>query len=369
MVYAPGACMSRIAPIGRARAWFEFLLAGLFFFAARFIATHGAAAWAREAFYPLCYELLLAVFLVVGYAALGLRLDRQPNPIAQQGLAQRRGWHHEAGMGLAAGWAMAVFCLLPMVVLGGVAVSLTLKPANWGWFAAEVLYFALLALAEEVAYRGYGFQRFEQATGPFAASLMFACFYAMMQARQAGSSKATVFVAIAFSLLLSTAYLRTRALWVSWGLNFAWKASRALLFGLAVNGVNTHSPLVQGDPLGSYWLSGGAFGLESSWFALLVMMAMFPIVAMLTKDLDYVHNAPVIEPGGIAVDLDAVAREQHEAATQPAAPTLVQILPLGSSGAAAPSLIPAAGIAPASMVAAPFLSQVEEAASQQHKVE
>ena len=32
-------------------------------------------------------------------------------------------------------------------------------------------------------------------------------------------------------------YVRTRALWMSWGFNFAWKATRALIFGLAVSGM------------------------------------------------------------------------------------------------------------------------------------
>ena len=74
-------------------------------------------------------------------------------------------------------------------------------------------------------------------------------------------------------LVLSACYLRTRALWVSWGLNFAWKASRALLIGLAVSGVTSHSPLVQGDPMGPFWLTGGAFGLDGSWLTFFVLLA------------------------------------------------------------------------------------------------
>jgi hypothetical protein len=135
---------------------------------------------------------------------------------------------------------------------------------------------------------------------------------------------------VALSLLLSTAYLRTRALWVGWGLNFGWKASRALLFGLAISGVNNHSPVVQGDPMGPFWLTGGGFGLDGTWVACFVLLAAIPIVYRLTRELDYKYNAPVIVPAGIPVDLDAAARKQHEAATrpaEPAPPTLIQILP------------------------------------------
>jgi hypothetical protein len=138
-------------------------------------------------------------------------------------------------------------------------------------------------------------------------------------------------VSLAVGLLLSAAYLRTRALWLSWGLNFGWKASRALLFGLAVSGVNSHSPVIQGDPMGPFWLTGGGFGLDGSWLAFVVLLAALPVLFRLTRDLDYRYNAPVFVPAGIPVDLDAASRKQHEVAMGPAQPTtgpLVQILPI-----------------------------------------
>ena len=120
-----------------------------------------------------------------------------------------------------------------------------------------------------------------------------------------------------FSLVLSMAYLRTRALWLSWGINFAWKASRALIFGLAVSGVSSHSSVVEGDPMGPFWLTGGGYGLDGSWVAFLVLLAAIPVVYRVTRDLDFRYNAPVIVPGGIPVDLDAAAQRQHEAAMGP----------------------------------------------------
>jgi hypothetical protein len=204
----------------------------------------------------------------------------------------------------------------------------------WGWLAADTAFFVLAALAEEIAFRGYGFQRFADALGRTAAALSFAVFYAVLQRLQPGASLASVAVAMTYALLLALAYLRTRALWVSWGLNFAWKASRALLFGLAISGNGSHSPLVQGDPMGPFWLTGGGFGLEGSWITVLLLLAAMPVVYRLTRDLDFQYNAPVIVPGGIPVDIDAAARRQHEAAmgpAEPAAPALVQILPIASS--------------------------------------
>jgi hypothetical protein len=273
---------------------------------------------------------MLVFLLLLGYAAFGSWMDRQSRPIGEQGLPRRAGALGEIGLGLSVGWSIALLCVLPLVVGGGIAIVLSVQPSAWAWLLVDAAFFALLTLAEEIAFRGYGFQRFAHAVGPIGASLGFAAFYAIVQALAPGASHASVAVAVALSLLLSTAYLRTRALWVSWGINFGWKASRALVFGLAVSDVNTHSPVVQGDPMGPFWLTGGGFGLDGTWVVCAVLLAAIPVVYRLTRELDYRYNAPIIIAGGIPVDLDAAARNQHEAATrsaEPAAPSLVQILP------------------------------------------
>lgn len=146
-----------------------------------------------------------------------------------------------------------------------------------------------------------------------------------MQGTLPGSSRASTAVSIVFSLLLSAAYLRTRALWVSWGLNFGWKASRALLFGLTVSGVSSHSPVVEGNPMGPLWLTGGGFGLDGSWWAFLILLAAFPVVFRVTRELDYRYNAPAIVPAGVPVDLSRAAEAQHAAGMGEANAPLVQI--------------------------------------------
>jgi hypothetical protein len=314
----------------RLRAYAQFIAAVLYFFLARVIAARGAFGLASEPWRPLVEQAMLAFLLVFGYAAMGSVFNRQPHAVTAQGLPLRQGFAREAGIGLAFGWALAVICVLPMAAAGGIAIVINLQLSAFGWLLADAAFFALWALAEEVAFRGYGFQRFAHAVGPLGASLGFAAFYAILQSQLMGATRTSILVSVALGLLLSTAYLRTKALWLSWGLNFGWKASRALLFGLAVSGVNSHSPVVQGDPMGPFWITGGGFGLDASVVALAGLFLAIPAMFMVTRELDFRYNAPVLVPGGIPVDLDAAARRQHEAAmgpAQPAAPTLVQILP------------------------------------------
>jgi membrane protease YdiL (CAAX protease family) len=311
----------------------RFIFAVLWFFLARALARHEALGLTGEQWQPLVEQAIFLALLLAGYAGMGLVLDGQLHPIKEQGLPRRAGWPGEAGLGVALGWALAVACVLPLVVGGGIAIVLILGPSAWGWLVADAAFFALVALAEEVAFRGYGFQRFEQAVGSLGAALGFAAFYAIVQALLPGSSHASVAVSVVLSLVFSTAYLRTRALWLSWGINFGWKASRAILFGLAISGDNSHSPVVQGNPMGPFWLTGGGFGLDGSWMAFVILLVALPVVYRLTRELDYRWNAPVIVPAGIPVDLDAASHRQHEAAmgtAETAAPSLVQILPVAA---------------------------------------
>jgi len=314
----------------RFRAYLQFIAAVCYFFVARSLAHRGALGLASEGWSPLVEQAMLVFLLLAGYAAFGSWMDRQQHPIAEQGLARRDGMLGELGLGVSIGWTIAVLCVLPLVLAGGIAIVLNLQLSAWGWLLADTAFFALWALAEEIAFRGYCFQRFVLAVGPLGAAIGYAAFYAIVQALLPGATRVSIAVSIAFSLLLSTAYLRTRALWVSWGINFGWKASRALVFGLAVSGINSHSPVVQGDPMGSFWLTGGGYGLDATWVAFVVLLAAIPVLFRLTRELDFQYNAPVLVPGGIPVDLDAAARQQHEAAmgaAEPAPPSLVQILP------------------------------------------
>ena len=334
-VNPPGPANSRATAQPRPMRLFgQFVMAVLYFFLARLLARHGAHGLVSPDWNPLVEQAMFVFLLLFGYAGLGFSFDRQLRPVRQQGLALRPGWFGEVGLGVSIGWAIAVFCMLPVVIFGAVFVHLSFSRANLGWLAVETAYFALATLGMQIAFRGYPFQCTIRAIGDLPAALMMSVLYGILNARLPGAGNASMAVSIALGLLLSMAYLRTRALWLAWGIQFGWVASRALLFGLPVSGVSSHSPVIQGDMVAAIGLTGGDFGLDGSWLAFAAILLAIPFVYRATRELSFVHNAPVLEPGGIPVDLDAAARVQHESATREAAPEvkpLVQILPAGGA--------------------------------------
>ena len=153
--------MTATLRIGRVRAYLEFVAAILYFFVAQSAARHFALRFLSDAYSPVVEQATLALLLILGYPAFGALFDRQVHSIAAQGLPLRPGSLGEAGMGFAVGWAAVIACVLPLTLVGGISVVLSTNRASWGWLLADALFFALAALAEEVTFRGYGFQRFE----------------------------------------------------------------------------------------------------------------------------------------------------------------------------------------------------------------
>ncbi len=139
---------------------------------------------------------MLVFLLLLGYATMGFWLDRETaSAWSEQGLPRRRagrvrrGWDWPS----AGRWRWLACCHWLWLAA---SLFAELQPSAWGWLLADAAFFALAALAEEIAFRGYGFQRFAHAVGPLGAALGFAAFYAIVQALLPGSSHASIAVSV-----------------------------------------------------------------------------------------------------------------------------------------------------------------------------
>lgn len=323
--------------IGRLRAFSWFLVAAIYFVLAQRVALHAANGLSSGDWFLFIDSLVLLFLLVVGYAAMGYAAQRQREPLKAMGLVRREGWLREFGLGAALGWGGVVACVLPMSLIGGLVITFWTNGHQFLLLFVNLLTLAVAALAEEVAFRGYPFQRLIDAVGPTLATLGMSVLFAVMHLFNANATAASTLVTVLAGWLLSIAYLRTRALWLPWGFHFAWNASMAVLFGLPVSGMTTFSPVISANAGGPAWLTGGGYGPEGSALAVIVLLALMIVLLKVTRDYAHKYAQPVIVPGGIPVDVDAIARQQHEAAMGPAAaassaPKLVQILPPAGPG-------------------------------------
>lgn len=323
-------------PQGRLRAFSWFGIGAFYFVFAQQISLRAANGLSSGDSFLLVQSIILLFLLLVGYAAMGYAGQSQKEPLKTMGLVRREGWRREFGLGAALGWGGVVACVLPTALIGSLVIRFWTDAHQFFLLIVNLLTLVVAALAEEVAFRGYPFQRLIDAIGPTLATLGMSVLFAVMHLLNTNASAASTLVTILAGWLFSIAYLRTRALWLPWGMHLAWNASMGILFGLPVSGLTLFSPVITTNAVGPIWLTGGGYGPEGSAVAAIVLPVLMIVLVRTTRDYAHKYAQPVIIPGGIPVDIDAVARRQHEAAmgtaaAAPSEPQLVQILPVAGS--------------------------------------
>jgi hypothetical protein len=89
-----------------------------------------------------------------------------------------------------------------------------------------------------------------------------------LHARNPSASALSIANTALAGVLLSLAYLRTRALWLPIGLHLSWNYAQAFLYGLPVSGLEFSAKLLSAQPGEVVWLSGGSYGPEGSVLAM-----------------------------------------------------------------------------------------------------
>ncbi|HXE91395.1 MAG TPA: CPBP family intramembrane glutamic endopeptidase [Terriglobales bacterium] len=279
------------APDGRLRPSWRFVLAAIVFVLANILAgiaasvVARAAGWtsigAAEAVYrPLALALSLAAFC----AMLRLLDQVEGSPLAAMGLGVDRPWLRESLIGTALGAGMIALAVGAIAALGHLRFEVIAGPAVV-WFVIVDLWVLLTAaMLEEVAFRGYPFQRLVEAIGAVGAIVFFSALFGLVHAGNPHAKLLgwgtwnTIFI----GAVLALAYLRTGGLWMPWGIHFGWNAALGLVFGLPVSGVTQFAVVVRGTAEGPLWLTGGGYGIEASATGALVIALGLLVLVRLT---------------------------------------------------------------------------------------
>ena len=252
---------------GRIRPIWAFVLSALLSAAAFLSVGYLAAAIAGDhvlrfemIFRPLLTVVLLAVFswlLTIGNHV-------ETHRIAAQGLPLSPGWAKQFGIGCAIGFLLVLVAVIPIAIWGGLSLKITLNLLNTGRAAAVLAIAISGALAEELMFRGYPFQRLVEGIGATGAIAVFSVLFGVVHLSNPGASVWGLINTVAIGVLLSVAYLRTRTLWMPWGFHFAWNTTLGLVLGLPVSGFRLFNVAVHATATGPKWLTGGSYGIEAS---------------------------------------------------------------------------------------------------------
>ena len=315
--------------IPRALEFALFLVAMVWALAATAIASRAAQGITLRfnllAAEPLLEALFLLFLAVLGFRALDWVATRGVHSEQVLALPRRSTRTAEWASGAALGWALALATALPILL------TLNLH-SHLSWHLAPVLLAlpTLLAgaLAEEVIFRGYPFERLARALGQTVATLLLSLLFAVFLFSATSGSHGLLALAgeVLFGVLLSMAWLRTHALWTGWGLHFAYRFITAVLLGLPIAGRADFGSIAETYTTGPRWLTGGNFGPDAALLTLPVLLLGMAVLYRITRNWAWAYTHAPIVAGGYEVEIPPPAA--HTAMERTAAPPpLVQILP------------------------------------------
>jgi hypothetical protein len=297
-------------------------------------AAHGLALrFDQTDLQPLLESAFLLFLTVIGFALLRA-IERRKMPLSMSlGLPQRKTRGKEWLTGAAIGWGLAVASVLPMALARALNARLWTAPRAFELLAIALATLAVATLAHAVGVYGYGFQRLIEAIGPVRATVAMMLLAAVYAGFDSGTSRAAILASAFLSLLLCLCWLRTHGLWLLWGLQFAWSAVIAVLFGLPLAGNSALSSVVDTRTIGPWWLTGGDYGPAAALLSILLLLVAIPVLVKATDDYAWDYTRPPIIPAGYDVTVPppaAHAAMEAAAAQKPGTvhpASLVQILP------------------------------------------
>lgn len=210
-------------------------------------------------------------------------------------------WLRMVSAGLLIG---AILMLIPglfLFIFG--QVSWHSNSIDWGSILSTTLILVGVAVAEEVLFRGFIFQRLMAGIGKWPAQFVISGYFLLTHLNNPGMIGTSrllgginIFIA---SLLFGVAYIKSNSLAMPIGIHFMANWMQGVVLGFGVSGHQQTSfltPIWTNQP---DWLTGGNFGLEASlpgliWLCILLFILYIWKPASLKNNA--LHISPVYQP-------------------------------------------------------------------------
>ena len=186
----------------------------------------------------------------------------------------------DTGIGFGIGILYFIIVTGVIALLGGYKVG-EIAP-DWTALAKSFFSFLVVAVGEEVLFRGIIFRMIDERWGTAAALIVSALIFGFVHIMNDNATVwSSVAIAVEAGLLLGAAYKWAGNLWLPIGIHWAWNFFQGPIFGFAVSGNGTSS-LIKPVIEGSEWLTGGTFGAEASIPAFVLGLA-FAVLFLMAK--------------------------------------------------------------------------------------
>jgi uncharacterized protein len=193
-------------------------------------------------------------------------------PITAFGFAVHDRWLKDFAFGVAIAAGMLALTLAGSVLFGDVQIGLS---GSYGAIPAIALTLGALAvsaLSEELVFRGYPLQILMKGLGPWGSMILISCLFGLIHGRNPGATALSVLGTILAGVALAVAYMRTRSIWLPYGIHLGWNVGLSIVLGYPMSGIETESILTT-QVSGSQALLGGGYGPEAGIVGMVVFLS------------------------------------------------------------------------------------------------
>jgi CAAX protease family protein len=205
---------------------------------------------------------------------------------ASLGLSTSGRWHD----------MIAGFFLAPALIGIGSLVLYFTKHLEWDYnaFNAQTFFMdagtlMLIAISEEIVFRGYILNNLMQSFNKWIALIMSSLLFTLFHLSNPGISTIPLATLFLVGVLFGINYIYTRSLWFSILLHFSWNFFQGPLAGYKVSGINFSSLLLT-DLKGDMSITGGDFGFEGSFVATALLLITVLALYLLYEKKFKVHS-------------------------------------------------------------------------------
>jgi len=206
----------------------------------------------------------LAISLGVGWFC-GKYLENLP--FRALGAAFTKGWLKHFVLGSLLGVVSLSFAVLIGMIFGGLSFRFNAESSGTAILRTLIFSFLIFAAAaafEEALFRGYILQTFMRSGHVLFGIVLTSLLFATVHNANPGATAFSWINTFLAGVWFAVAYLKTRDLWLPFGLHLTWNWAQGSIFGVEVSGLTdlVSAPLMRETDVGPAWLTGGNYGIE-----------------------------------------------------------------------------------------------------------
>lgn len=206
--------------------------------------------------------ILVSVLALTGYILFFKYYEkRKVTELATNGLAKN------LSIGILIGVVLQSLTILVIYATGGFTI-VAVNPVSFIIIPLTVAFTA--AILEEILIRGILFRVLEEKLGSYIALALSAIIFGALHLSNPGATLVSALcVSIEAGILLGAAFMYSRNLWFPIAIHFAWNFIQSGIFGAITSGNEKAESLLVTKIQGSVWITGGEFGPEGSFQAII----------------------------------------------------------------------------------------------------